>query len=462
MNDEILGLLGIKAETAKEKALGKGFLTAIAQAAALSGPQVRPVGNLQGAGQVLLSGIGGYESAMDKILTDALKGIQIQQALTSANAPRLEKVKDASGAERFVLIPASVLRPPSAPRGGVTPSGVPTPTTDGVRMLDVPGFTTIKPPEFDANTQAFIELKYGGQSFTQLNPEQKLEVIRFSNAPNDEKAATLKIETEKFKFESGKDVPVPRGRSEFLTAPPPVNIAPQVAPQVGPPAVAPTTTTPIPPSAKPTSAEVSDASKLRVPMTLVSRTMTDKDVPLISDPRIPPKQQAVLLEARPQTQSSVEYVVNTNRAMQNLISEILASPGLKDAFGLGGETLSKIPGSPAADARAKLERLGGNLFIEAITALRNASKTGAGVGNATEKEGDKLERSRANLQQFQSADAARTELERLLKSLKETETNVLNAYERTYGKGSFSFSPLETPDAKGKRPPLENFFPGVR
>ena len=461
MNDEILGLLGIKAETAKEKALGKGFLTAIAQAAVLSGPQARPVGNLQGAGQVLLSGIGGYESAMDKTITDALKGIQIQQALKSANAPRLEKVKDASGAERFVLIPASVLQPPSATRGGVTPSGVTVPTTDGVRMLDVPGFTTTKPIDFDSPTQAFINLKFG-KPFEQLTQDQKTEVLKFNNAPNDEKISSLKIETEKFKFESGRDVPVPRGRSEFLTAPPPVNIAPQVAPQVAPPSVAPTTTTPIPPGAKPTSAEVSDASKLRVPITLVSRTMTDKDVPLISDSRIPPKQQAVLIEARPQTQSSVEYVVNTNRAMQNLISEILASPGLKDAFGLGGETLSKIPGSPAADARAKLERLGGNLFIEAITALRNASKTGAGVGNATEKEGDKLERSRANLQQFQSADAARTELERLLKSLKETETNVLNAYERTYGKGSFSFSPLETPDAKGKRTPLQNIFPGVQ
>ncbi len=267
MNDEILGLLGIKAETAKEKALGKGFLTAIAQAAALSGPQVRPVGNLQGAGQVLLSGIGGYESAMDKVITDALKGIQIQQALKSANAPRLEKVKDASGAERFVLIPASVLQPPSATRGGVTPSGVPVPTTDGVRMLDVPGFTTTRPIDFDAPTQAFINLKFG-KPFEQLTQDQKTEVLKFNNAPNDEKISSLKVETERFKFESGKDVAVPRGRSEFLTAPPPVNIAPQVAPQVAPPAVAPTTTTPIPPSAKPTSAEVSDASKLRVPITL--------------------------------------------------------------------------------------------------------------------------------------------------------------------------------------------------
>ena len=90
--------------------------------------------------------------------------------------------------------------------------------------------------------------------------------------------------------------------------------------------------------------------------------------------------------------------------------------------------------------------------------MRNASKTGAGVGNATEKEGDKLERSKANLQQFQTAKAARTELERLLKSLEETETNVLNAYERTYGRGSFQFSPVQTQESKAKRPPLSNIF----
>jgi hypothetical protein len=434
MNEELFGLLGINPESAKEKAFTRGLLGAIAQAAALSGPQARPVGNLQGAGQVLLSGIGGYESAIDKSITDALKGLQVRQAISEASQPKYMTIKTPGGGEQLIQIPKG--------------TGAPTP-------VQITGLEIGSQIEFDAPTKAFIDLKFG-KPFGQLTQDQKAEVLRFNNAPNDEKITSLKVEAGKFKFETGKDVELPRGRSEFLIAPPPVNIAPQVAPQVAPPSVAPTTTTPIPPSAKPTSAEVSDASKLRVPITLVSRTMTDKDVPLISDPRIPPKQQAVLIEARPQTQSSVEYVVNTNRAMQNLISEILASPGLKDAFGLGGETLSKIPGSPAADARAKLERLGGNLFIEAITALRNASKTGAGVGNATEKEGDKLERSRANLQQFQSADAARTELERLLKSLKETETNVLNAYERTYGKGSFSFSPLETPAAN--RPPLGNIF----
>ena len=75
MNEELFGLLGIKPESAKEKAFTQGLLSAIAQTAALSGPQARPVGNLQGVGQALLSGIGGYESAMDKTLTDALKGL---------------------------------------------------------------------------------------------------------------------------------------------------------------------------------------------------------------------------------------------------------------------------------------------------------------------------------------------------------------------------------------------------
>ena len=437
------GLLSPEQQQAAEQRAQNALLTNLGFALLQSSrgqPGQRKPSIGQVIGQTGPVGLQAYQQSFDKTLADTLKGLQIKQAISEANQPKYMTIKTPGGGEALIQIP----------RG----TGAPTP-------VQIPGLSLTAPIDFDAPTKAFIDLKFG-KPFEQLTQDQKSEVLRFNNAPNDEKISSLRVETERFKFESGKDVPVPRGRSEFLTAPPPVNIAPQVSPQVAPPAVAPTTTTPIPPSAKPTSAEVSDASKVRVPMTLVSRTMTDKDVPLISDPRIPPKQQAVLLEARPQTQSSVEYVVNTNRAMQNLISEILASPGLKDAFGFGGETLSKIPGSPAADARAKLERLGGNLFIEAITALRNASKTGAGVGNATEKEGDKLERSRANLQQFQSADAARTELERLLKSLKETETNVLNAYERTYGKGSFSFSPLETPDAKGKRPPLENFFPGVR
>ena len=66
MNEELFGLLGINPESAKEKAFTRGLLGAIAQAAALSGPQARPVGNLQGLGQIGLTGLGAYESSFDK------------------------------------------------------------------------------------------------------------------------------------------------------------------------------------------------------------------------------------------------------------------------------------------------------------------------------------------------------------------------------------------------------------
>lgn len=82
MNEELFGLLGINPESAKEKAFTRGLLGAIAQAAALSGPQARPVGNLQGLGQIGLAGLGGYESAMDKTLTDAIKGLQVKDLIT--------------------------------------------------------------------------------------------------------------------------------------------------------------------------------------------------------------------------------------------------------------------------------------------------------------------------------------------------------------------------------------------
>lgn len=312
-----------------------------------------------------------------------------------------------------------------------------------------------------------------GKPFDQLSAEQQRKVIEFAQAPDEKQFSDLAIK----RMEALKDQPqsaesllvLPKTRSQILTellqsqAPKPGLTVTPIAPTTpaAPPPAAPPRVAPSPTSAAPSSEpEITPTAgtALRVPLTLVSRTMGPNDIPLINSPQVSPKQKTELEAARPTTQGSVEYVINTNREMRNLISQILASPGLKDAFGFGGETLSKIPGSPAADVRASLERLGGQMFIDAITALRNASKTGAGVGNATEREGDKLERSKAALQQFQSAEAATRELTRLLKSLEEAERNVINAYERTYGRGTFQFTPLTTPEARGNRPPLTNIF----
>ena len=90
--------------------------------------------------------------------------------------------------------------------------------------------------------------------------------------------------------------------------------------------------------------------------------------------------------------------------------------------------------------------------------MRAASATGAAVGNATEKEGDKLQGSRAALMQAQKAEDARKELETLRDTLNFQRNLVTNAYERTYGRGTFvQREPKKAPE---QRKSLESIFGG--
>ena len=105
MNEELLKALGLNVEGAKEKAFTQGLLGSIFQAAALSGPQARPVGNLQGLGQIGLAGMGAYESSFDKTLQDAIKGLQVKDLL--------EKRKEAEQIRRLAPQLFQTTRAPS-------------------------------------------------------------------------------------------------------------------------------------------------------------------------------------------------------------------------------------------------------------------------------------------------------------------------------------------------------------
>jgi hypothetical protein len=62
----------------ENQALNMGALNAIAQLLSMSGAQARPVGTGQALGQALLGGVGGYQSTMDRTLSDMAKSMQIQ------------------------------------------------------------------------------------------------------------------------------------------------------------------------------------------------------------------------------------------------------------------------------------------------------------------------------------------------------------------------------------------------
>ena len=147
MNEELFGLLGIKPESAKEKAFTQGLLGAIAQAAALSGPQARPVGNLQGVGQALLSGIGGYESAMDKTLTDALKGLQVKDLI--AKRADEERVRQAQRTFQERVAAATTMQPPGIVAGAEQQAAL-------MNQMRFPGEQGVPTEDVEMTRQALI------------------------------------------------------------------------------------------------------------------------------------------------------------------------------------------------------------------------------------------------------------------------------------------------------------------
>lgn len=405
------------------------------------------------AAQVGPQAMQAYQGSMDQVLRDIMLSEQIKESRAKAKQSKFMTIKTPDGGERLVQISAA---------GAVSP-------------VTIPGLGGGASPKFDASTSAFLSMKYPNKSFSELTSEQQREIIEFSNAPDATKAAELDRESKKAKFETGQDVVVPRGRSQFL--------APQPISSVTPISAAPTSLSVAPTSlaqsasvfrAAPVSAEADvrsmvpvsqdlttqagQAASLRIPADVAAQPLGEKEKPLIESQSISPKMKQELEIARPKQMQAVEYVLETNAQMVSVIDELLANKGFDDAFGFTGETLSKIPGTNAARVRALLERLGGNLFIEAITAMRAASATGAAVGNATEKEGDKLQGSRAALMQAQKAEDARKELETLRDTLRFQRNLVTNAYERTYGRGAFvQREPKKAPE---QRKSLQSIFGG--
>jgi hypothetical protein len=118
MNEELFKALGLNVEGAKEKAFTQGLLGSIFQAAALSGPQARPVGNLQGLGQIGLAGMGAYESSFDKQLKEALTGLQMQDMLAKRRQQESGRTALQQAYERmFGLTPQGALAMPGGQAG---------------------------------------------------------------------------------------------------------------------------------------------------------------------------------------------------------------------------------------------------------------------------------------------------------------------------------------------------------
>lgn len=140
------------------------------------------------------------------------------------------------------------------------------------------------------------------------------------------------------------------------------------------------------------------------------------------------KREAVL----PQARQAVSTVSNTMSVIGETVDRLLANKdGLNGITGLVG---GRTPGitDAARKAQADIEQLKNLAFIQGLTELRAASKTGAGVGNVSNKEGDRFENLKASLDRTQSYGDIVDALKRIKSQSEFTRQTLKEAFDETY------------------------------
>jgi hypothetical protein len=140
------------------------------------------------------------------------------------------------------------------------------------------------------------------------------------------------------------------------------------------------------------------------------------------------KREALL----PQATQSVKTVNNTMSIIGQTVDKLLANPnGINGITGLIGGVTPALTNAARA-AKADLEQLKNLAFVQGLTELREASKTGAGVGNVSNREGDRFENLKASLDRSQSKEDLESSLRRLKAQSEFTIQTMQEAFDETY------------------------------
>lgn len=111
-----------------------------------------------------------------------------------------------------------------------------------------------------------------------------------------------------------------------------------------------------------------------------------------------------------------QYQIETNT---RILSSVDALSGLvsNDTVGLGGKVKGSIPGTSAYNFKAQLDTLKSNIAFGALTAMREASKTGGALGQISDAEERLLSSTLGALDVGQSPEAFKTQLQKIKDSI---------------------------------------------
>ena len=131
------------------------------------------------------------------------------------------------------------------------------------------------------------------------------------------------------------------------------------------------------------------------------------------------------------------------------IADLQSDPGLAHITGtIAGRTPNLT--NLATGAQAKLDSIKSQIFVEALQAMREASKTGGAVGNVSDREGDKLENTLAALNQAQGTEDFKIQLGKALEQLRLSKARLQAAFDETYGGVQEGAGPAAAPTATRK------------
>jgi hypothetical protein len=134
---------------------------------------------------------------------------------------------------------------------------------------------------------------------------------------------------------------------------------------------------------------------------------------------------------RPQATASLSDANNNLDRLASTARSVMNHPGLNGITSWNSK-IPDLPGSEAADARAELETLKSQIGFSVLAAMRAASKTGGALGSISDAEGERLNNNLAALQNSQSPDAFRANLQKIIDYTQSAKSRLATAYTQTY------------------------------
>jgi len=169
------------------------------------------------------------------------------------------------------------------------------------------------------------------------------------------------------------------------------------------------------------------------------------------DPKVKVKLDQAYPQASRALQSSVTSIGQDIADVENLLNDDI---GLKAITGFVNANTPNIF-KDATRAQALLDKIMSGAGFSALQAMRDASPTGGALGNVSNQEGAKLEKSVAAFSQAQSYDDFKKALRQYLIDLKTAQENVQAAFDETYSYRGEAPSTGIVEETKARRKKIE-------